>query len=83
MGQVMPLSGRSFEVFVHITSFPTPYGVGDLGPTAYHLIEILKELGFRHWQILPLHSTSDDKGNSPYSSPSTFAGNYLLVSPLK
>ena len=47
MGQVMPLSGRSFGVFVHITSLPTPYGVGDLGSTAYHLIEILKELGFR------------------------------------
>ena len=77
----MSLSGRSFGVFVHITSLTTHYGVGDLGPTAYHLIEILKELGSRYWQILPLHPTSDDKGNSPYSSPSTFAGNYLLISP--
>jgi 4-alpha-glucanotransferase len=34
-----------------------------------------------YWQILPLNPTDQAMGNSPYSSPSAFAGNPLLISP--
>ena len=40
-------------------------------------IEFLQESGQKYWQILPV--TPTDFVNSPYASPSAFAGNTLLV----
>ena len=70
---------RSSGVLLHITSLPSPFGIGDLGPSAYRFADLLAEAEQQVWQVLPLVPIG--KGNSPYSSPSTFAGNPLLISP--
>lgn len=72
---------RSSGVLLHVTSLPSAYGIGDMGPQAYHFIDFLKELGQTYWQILPLGPTSPALGNSPYSSFSSFAGNFMMLSP--
>jgi len=66
---------------MHVTSVPTKYGVGDLGPEAYKFADFLKAAGQNYWQILPLNPTTAMKGYSPYSCFSAFAGNPLLISP--
>jgi 4-alpha-glucanotransferase len=66
-------------VLLHPTSLPGRHGIGDLGPEAYTFVDFLAVTGQRWWQILPLGPTG--YGNSPYQSPSSFAGNLLLVSP--
>lgn len=68
---------------MHITSLPSDFGIGDLGPEAYRFVDFLAEAGQTYWQILPLSPTSPIMGNSPYSSDSAFAGNPLLISPEK
>jgi 4-alpha-glucanotransferase len=72
---------RSAGVLLHLTSLPSAYCVGDLGPEAYRFAAWAARAGLRHWQVLPLTPTDPALGNSPYSSSSTFAGNPLLVSP--
>lgn len=70
---------RSSGILVHPTSFPSAYGIGDLGKGAYAFIDFLEKSNQKLWQILPLGPTSF--GDSPYQSFSTFAGNPLLISP--
>ncbi|ABB37311.1 4-alpha-glucanotransferase [Oleidesulfovibrio alaskensis G20] len=72
---------RSSGVLLHITSLPSGYGIGDLGPAAYRFARLLRNTGQLYWQFLPLGPTSPAIGNSPYSSPSAFAGNPLFISP--
>lgn len=72
---------RGSGILLHITSLPSPYGIGDLGPWAYKFVDFLSETKQSFWQILPLNPTSGAFGNSPYSSPSAFAGNPLIISP--
>ncbi|MEX0966142.1 MAG: 4-alpha-glucanotransferase [Bacteroidia bacterium] len=72
---------RSSGILIHITSLPSPYGIGDMGPEAYNFVDFLAAAGQRYWQLLPLSPTRNESGNSPYSSPSAFAGNVLLISP--
>lgn len=64
---------------MHVTSLPSPYGIGDVGPAACAWVDQLHDAGQRWWQALPLGPTGC--GNSPYSSLSSFAGNTLLISP--
>ena len=66
-------------LLLHVTSLPSPYGIGDLGPAAYAFADVLARTHQRIWQVLPLGPIG--YGHSPYSSPSTFAGNPLFVSP--
>lgn len=70
---------RSSGILLHPTSFPGPYGIGDLGPFAYRFIDYLAESGCKLWQVLPLGPTS--YGDSPYQCFSAFAGNPYMVSP--
>jgi 4-alpha-glucanotransferase len=70
---------RSSGMLLHPTSFPGPYGIGDLGPFAYRFIDYLAETGSKLWQVLPLGPTS--YGDSPYQCFSAFAGNPYMVSP--
>ncbi len=70
---------RSSGILLHPTSLPGPFGIGDLGPAAYRFVDFLVEAGQRLWQMLPLVPVG--LGFSPYASPSTFAGNPLLISP--
>jgi len=65
-------------VLLHPTSLPGPYGIGEIGSHAYRFADHLSDMGQTLWQILPIGPT--DFHNSPYSSMSTFAGNYLLIS---
>jgi 4-alpha-glucanotransferase len=72
---------RGSGILLHITSLPSAYGVGDLGPGAYTFADFLNRTGQRYWQVLPLNPIDPIYGNSPYSSISAFAGNTLLISP--
>jgi 4-alpha-glucanotransferase len=69
---------RSSGILLHPTSFPSPYGIGDLGEAAYQFVDFLVEARQSLWQVLPLGPTG--YGDSPYASFSSFAGNPLLVS---
>ncbi len=75
------MNKRGSGLLLHVTSLPSPYGVGDLGPWAYKFADFLAGTRQSYWQILPLSPTAPVYGNSPYSSISTFAGNTLLISP--
>ncbi len=75
------MNKRGSGVLLHITSLPSPFGIGDLGPGAYRFADFLAETRQTYWQVLPLSPTAPVYGNSPYSSVSTFAGNTLLISP--
>jgi len=70
---------RSSGLLLHLTSLPSPYGIGDLGPGADWFLDLLVETGQRWWQMLPVGPIGP--GDSPYASPSSFAGNDLLISP--
>jgi 4-alpha-glucanotransferase len=72
---------RASGILLHITSLPSPYGVGDLGPEAFKFVDFLEQTRQHCWQVLPLNPTGPVFGNSPYSSISAFAGNTLLISP--
>ncbi len=73
--------GRSSGILLHITSLPSPFGIGDLGGGASAFLAFLKEAGQSIWQFLPVGPTSPGLGHSPYTSPSAFAGNPLFISP--
>ena len=75
------LRRRSSGILMHVTSLPSLYGVGDLGPEAYRFVDFLKRAGQNYWQILPLNHTTSRTGYSPYNCFSAFAGNPLLISP--
>jgi 4-alpha-glucanotransferase len=70
---------RASGLLLHVTSLPSPYGIGDVGPSALSWIDRLAQAGQSWWQMLPLGPTG--YGNSPYQSLSAFAGNELLISP--
>ena len=63
---------------MHISSLPSPGGIGSMGPEAYAFADFLQASGFRIWQVLPVGPTG--YGESPYQSSSVFAGNPLLIS---
>ena len=70
---------RKSGILAHPTSFPSKYGIGDLGKGAYEFVDFLEKSGQKLWQILPLGQTSF--GDSPYQSFSAFAGNIYIISP--
>ncbi|MEA2597006.1 MAG: 4-alpha-glucanotransferase [Thermomicrobiales bacterium] len=69
---------RASGVLAHPTSFPGPHGIGDVGEAAFRFVDWLAVAGQRYWQVMPLGPTGF--GDSPYASPSAFAGNPLLIS---
>ncbi len=68
---------RSCGCLLHPTALPGPSGSGDFGADAYRFVDWLEAAGQRLWQILPLGEIG--RGDSPYMSPSAFAGNPLLI----
>lgn len=72
---------RRSGILLHITSLPSPYGIGDFGHGAYRFADFMASSGQSMWQVLPLEPTSTFCGNSPYCTYSAFAGNPVLISP--
>ncbi len=68
---------RSAGILMHITSLPSPYGIGTMGKEAREFVDFLAESGQLFWQILPIGPTGF--GNSPYQSLSSYAGNPYLI----
>ena len=68
---------RSSGILLHVTSLPSPHGIGDLGKSAYEFADFLAAAGQTLWQVLPLNPTGF--GDSPYQCFSAFAGNPLLI----
>ncbi len=68
---------RSSGILLHITSLPSPYGIGTLGKEARAFADFLKKAGQTYWQMLPVGQTG--YGDSPYQPFSTFAGNPYLI----
>ena len=74
-----PREYRASGLLLHVTSLPSRYGIGDLGPQAFAWIDRLHDAGQSWWQALPLGPTG--YGNSPYQPLSSLAGNVLVISP--
>jgi malto-oligosyltrehalose synthase/4-alpha-glucanotransferase len=72
---------RGAGVLLHITSLPSPFGIGDLGPAAYAFADFLYRGHQTYWQLLPLGPVDEGSKYSPYSAFSSMAGNTLLISP--
>ena len=62
---------------MHISSLPSPYGIGTLGKEARRFADFLASAGQRYWQLLPMNPTG--YGDSPYQALSTFAGNHYFI----
>lgn len=71
---------RGAGVLMHITSLPSEFGIGDLGPQARAFVDFLARSGQKYWQLLPLNPTGHESLYSPYSAVSSMAGNPLLIS---
>lgn len=71
------MNKRSSGILMHITSLPSPYGIGTFGKEAYEFVDFLVKAGQKYWQMLPLGSTGF--GDSPYQSFSAFAGNPYFI----
>jgi 4-alpha-glucanotransferase len=74
---------RASGILLHVTSLPSLFGIGDLGPESYKFADLLAQNKQNCWSILPLSPTRLEAGNSPYQISSAFAGNPLLISPEK
>lgn len=68
---------RSSGVLMHLSSLPSPYGIGTMGKQAKQFVDFLEKAGQTYWQMLPICPTS--YGDSPYQSPSGFAGNPYFI----
>ena len=68
---------RSSGVLMHISSLPSPYGIGTMGKEARKFVHFLMKSGQSYWQVLPICPTS--YGDSPYQSFSSFAGNPYFI----
>ena len=71
------LQGRSSGILLPVFSLPGPYGIGTLGEGARRFVDFLSQARQHTWQILPL--VPPGSGDSPYMSPSAFAGNPWLL----
>lgn len=72
---------REAGLLLHVTSLPSAFGCGDIGPQAHQFINFLSDSMQRHWQMLPVNPVDKSAGYSPYSANSSIAGNTSLISP--
>lgn len=68
---------RASGVLMHVSSLPGDYSSGSFGDEAKGFIDILSNMGFKWWQVLPFCMV--DECNSPYKSYSAFGGNPYFV----
>jgi malto-oligosyltrehalose synthase/4-alpha-glucanotransferase len=80
--KLQAVNERSAGILMHITSLPSAFGIGDLGPEARKFADFLHGSDQKFWQLLPLNPIEKGQGYSPYSSISSRAGNPLLISPV-
>ena len=71
------LDRRRAGVYLHVSSLPGAFGIGEIGAGARNFIDQMLEMGLSVWQFLPLGPTA--YGDSPYQPLSTFAGNEMLI----
>jgi len=68
---------RKSGILLPVFSLPSRYGIGCFSKEAKKFIDFLEMASQSYWQILPLGPTS--YGDSPYQSPSSFAGNPYFI----
>ena len=68
---------RASGIIMHISSLPSPYGIGTMGREAFNFVDFLHKAGQKYWQVLPIGPTGC--GDSPYQSFSAFAGNPYFI----
>lgn len=73
------LNTRASGVLMHLSSLPSPYGIGVIGEETKRFIRKIKDMGFSYWQVLPLNPP--DFYGSPYASNAAFAISYLFIDP--
>ncbi len=71
------LPKRKSGILMALSSLPSNHGIGTLGAEAYRFIDMLSDTNQTYWQLLPLVPLG--AGNSPYKSPSCFAGEPLYI----
>ncbi len=64
-------------IVMHVSSLPSPYGIGTIGKAAYDFVDFLAQSNINIWQVLPIGQTG--YGDSPYQSFSAFAGNPYFI----
>ncbi|HLJ73883.1 MAG TPA: 4-alpha-glucanotransferase, partial [Thermoanaerobaculia bacterium] len=75
------ITRRTAGVLLHPTSLPGPFGIGDFGDELVTFLDWVHTAGLHLWQLLPLNPPGF--GNSPYGCHSSYAGNPLLISPVR
>ena len=68
---------RSSGMLFHISSLPGNFGIGSFGKQARDFADLLSNMGFSVWQVLPFGPA--DEFNSPYKCYSAFAGNPYFI----
>lgn len=80
-GRDMAKDNFGFEhksgILMAVSSLPSKYGIGTFGAPCRRFVDFLRATGTKCWQILPLNPTA--YGDSPYQSPSSFAGNPYFI----
>jgi 4-alpha-glucanotransferase len=71
---------RAAGIFLHPTSLPSRFGIGDFGESARRWVDLLSAHHQQLWQVCPLGPTG--YGDSPYQSLCSSAGNTLLIAPM-
>ncbi len=78
---VFPPGFRRAGILIHVSSLPSPYGIGRIGRPAREFVDFLAAAGIGCWQFLPLGPVEEGHGFSPYTSISSLAGNPLFIDP--
>ena len=68
---------RSNGILMHLSSLPSPHGIGSMGKPARDFADFLQAAGQSYWQLLPVCPTG--YGDSPYQSFSTNAGSPYFI----
>ena len=68
---------RGSGMLLHVSSLPGEFGCGTFGKEARETVDLMKECGFKYWQVLPFMIPNID--NSPYKSVSAFSGNPFFI----
>lgn len=71
------LQDRSAGILLHPSCLPGTQGIGTFDENLTAFLDLLKNAGFKNWQLCPLGPTG--YGDSPYQCFSAFAGNPLFI----